>query len=168
MYKLHTETFGGNVHESATLVNKLGWAEYLVSLEFNGGNYSTAVFLMPAEMVYKLRSDRKTYVSDPHHDDCDVKAEQHICSVCGGAMKRDGTVLHAQWGMKCESCGFCDLVSMVPELQNTSEQYGFLLAVELIRDFEDRYGIGNMCSQWTGDEVADDLLERVGLKGAEQ
>ena len=46
----------------------------------------------------------------------------------------------------------------------TPEQLiGFLAAVDMIRDTEDRYGIGNMCSQWTAAEIANDLLERVGI-----
>ncbi len=36
---------------------------------------------------------------------------------------------------------------------------------QMLRDDErtenDKYGIGNMCSQWTASEVADDLLQRV-------
>jgi len=45
---------------------------------------------------------------------------------------------------------------------------GFLAAVEMIRDKEDKYGIGNMFSQWRADEVADDILERVGIKKERQ
>lgn len=33
--------------------------------------------------------------------------------------------------------------------------------IEMIRDEENRYGVGNMCSQWTGDDIADDILERL-------
>jgi hypothetical protein len=50
------------------------------------------------------------------------------------------------------------------ELENAEQRKGFLIAMELLRDEDDRYGIGNMCSQWTAGEVADDLLERAGLK----
>ncbi len=71
--KLHTETMCGNVHEAATTINKRGWAEYLVSLEFTGGNYSTAVFKMPNEMVYKIREASTSYASDPHHDDSELE-----------------------------------------------------------------------------------------------
>lgn len=39
---------------------------------------------------------------------------------------------------------------------------GFLLAVMMIRDSEDKYGIGSMCSQWTGEEIAEDMLKRAG------
>ena len=67
--KIHTETMCGNVHEAATTVNKRGWGEYLVSLEFTSVNYSTAIFKMPDEMVYKIRKEQISYVSDPHHDD---------------------------------------------------------------------------------------------------
>ena len=41
---------------------------------------------------------------------------------------------------------------------------GFRAAVEMIRDKEDQYGIGHMCSMWTSEDIADDILERVGLK----
>lgn len=40
---------------------------------------------------------------------------------------------------------------------------GFLAAVEMVRDKEDRYGIGSMCSQWTGEDIAEDMLERAGI-----
>ena len=33
--------------------------------------------------------------------------------------------------------------------------------LEMIRDKDDRYGIGNMCSQWTGEDIVEDILERV-------
>jgi hypothetical protein len=70
--KIYTEVMGGNVHESAITINKLGLAKFLMSLTFNGGNYSTAVFKMPAHMVWKLRKDKPSYVGDPHHDDSNI------------------------------------------------------------------------------------------------
>ena len=48
------------------------------------------------------------------------------------------------------------------KLKNAEQQEGFLIAIEMIRDRDDRYGIGSMCSQWTADEIADDLVERIG------
>ncbi len=67
--KLHTENIGGNIHKAATFINKMGWAEYLISLYLNGGSYSTAVFRMPDEMVWKIREEDRRYASDSHHDD---------------------------------------------------------------------------------------------------
>ena len=40
---------------------------------------------------------------------------------------------------------------------------GFLAAVDMVRDKDDRYGIGNMCSMWRAEDVAEDLLQRAGL-----
>lgn len=70
--KLHTENIGGNLHEAATNINKMGWADYVLSMSFNGGNYTVAVFRMPIEMVHKIRKDKCSYVSDPHHDNYKV------------------------------------------------------------------------------------------------
>ena len=66
--KLHTENIAGNIHDSATLINKRGWAGYLVTIHSTGFN-SVAVFKMPSELVYSVRSEDKSYVADPHHDD---------------------------------------------------------------------------------------------------
>lgn len=38
---------------------------------------------------------------------------------------------------------------------------GFMRAVEMVRDEEDRYGIGSMLSQWTGRDIAEDMVQRV-------
>lgn len=67
--KLHTENLPGNIHQSATFINKQGWADYVISMDFSGGNYTIVVFCMPDEMVYKIRELDKSYTSDPHHDD---------------------------------------------------------------------------------------------------
>lgn len=41
---------------------------------------------------------------------------------------------------------------------------GFRAAVEMIKIYgEDVYGIGHMCSMWTSDEIANDILARMGL-----
>lgn len=48
--------------------------------------------------------------------------------------------------------------------QSSDYMRGFRAAVEMIRDKEDRYGIGHIRSMWTGEDIADDILERVGLK----
>jgi predicted phosphoadenosine phosphosulfate sulfurtransferase len=67
--KLYTETLGGNVHEAAQTINKLGLAKFVVSLSFNGGNYSTALFRMPAHMVWELRKNKPSFDADVHFDD---------------------------------------------------------------------------------------------------
>lgn len=36
--------------------------------------------------------------------------------------------------------------------------------LQAIRDEEDRYGIGNMGSQWTSSEIADDIIERLNIR----
>lgn len=41
-----------------------------------------------------------------------------------------------------------------------AKEQGFLAAVEIIRDKEDRYGIGHMGSQWTANDVADDVRKQ--------
>ena len=66
--KLHTENFGGNVHATATAINKLGWARYVLSMESSGFN-TVVVFLMPAQMVWEIREASKSFVTDPRHDD---------------------------------------------------------------------------------------------------
>ena len=62
-----------------------------------------------------------------------------------------------------------NLERLPKELSDTDKESsdyvrGFRAAVEMIRDKEDRYGVGHMCSMWTGEDIADDILERVGLK----
>ena len=46
-----TDTLPGNVHEATGFINEVGIADYLVSLEFTGGNYSTAIFKMERREV---------------------------------------------------------------------------------------------------------------------
>ncbi len=65
---IHTETFVGNLHSSASRVNELGWAEYLLELQSYGGNYTVAVFRMPTEMVLDIRRNNKSYREDVDHD----------------------------------------------------------------------------------------------------
>lgn len=55
---LYTENMCGNVHSSASTINDRGWAKYLVSVEFNSGNYSVAVFRMPATLVREIKAGR--------------------------------------------------------------------------------------------------------------
>ena len=67
--KLHTENFSGNLHEAAVTINKLGWADFVMQMESSGGN-TIVVFQMPNSMVHSIRKNSRSYVSDPHHDDC--------------------------------------------------------------------------------------------------
>lgn len=66
--KLHTETLNGNLFDASTIINKRGWANYLVTLQ-SSGMYTIAVFIMPDEMVYEIRRRNQSFVSDVHHDD---------------------------------------------------------------------------------------------------
>ena len=36
--------------------------------------------------------------------------------------------------------------------------------IEMVRDRENKYGIGSMTSQWTAEDIADDLLRRINRK----
>lgn len=67
--KLHTESFGGNVHETATIVNKRGWAPYLISLHSSTGTLTIAVFRMPVEVVNRIRANTRSYIKEQIHAD---------------------------------------------------------------------------------------------------
>lgn len=64
----------------------------------------------------------------------------------------------------CPECGatgdYAELKQQNDQLAtlNAALQRKFDYAIELLRDKEDRYGIGSMCSQWRGSEIADDIL----------
>jgi hypothetical protein len=57
----------------------------------------------------------------------------------------------------------CEALSTPPTLDdlNAWRDAEIEKVIEMIRDKEDRYGIGNMCSMWRSDDVADDILERL-------
>lgn len=67
-FKLHTANLPGNLHSAAVIINKWGWAEYLLHMEFGGSN-TVCVFRMPAEKVWEIRENDPSYAIDPHHDD---------------------------------------------------------------------------------------------------
>jgi len=67
--KIHTENISGNLHAAAVWINKQGWAEYLVHMEFST-SYTVAVFKMPAHMVHMIRAKSASYAAEPDHDDC--------------------------------------------------------------------------------------------------
>lgn len=66
--KLHTDNFTSNLHETATAINKLGLAQYVHTMSSSGAS-TQVVYLMPDELVWKLREERSSHI-DPHHDDC--------------------------------------------------------------------------------------------------
>lgn len=45
--KLISLNTSGNVHESCAQLNKMGVADYVISLDFNGGHNSIAVLKVP-------------------------------------------------------------------------------------------------------------------------
>lgn len=67
--KLHTENIGGNLHQASTIINRWGWAEYLIHLDCVTGSNTIAVFRMPAEKVHEIRQNSQSYCADPSHDD---------------------------------------------------------------------------------------------------
>ena len=67
--KIYTENIPGNLHRAATIINKRGWAEHLVQMESNGGQYTVAVFKMPSAYVYEIRGRDPSFAGDIHHDD---------------------------------------------------------------------------------------------------
>ena len=63
--KLHSENVYGNIHQSIRWVNAQGWAEWVVGLSYNGGNYTQVVFRMPEDMVHEIRQrNNQTNVFD--------------------------------------------------------------------------------------------------------
>jgi hypothetical protein len=75
MSKLHTENVPGNLHAAASTVNKWGWADYVVAMDFSTG-YTVVVFRMPDELVWDIRRNSQSYAADPHHDDPSVRTER--------------------------------------------------------------------------------------------
>ncbi len=66
--KIHTENIPGNMHQAAIWINKQGWAEYLMQMEFSGST-TVAVFKMPAKMVRDIHAKNDAYIAKPGHDD---------------------------------------------------------------------------------------------------
>lgn len=64
--KLHTENFGGNLHQTATAINRLGLADYVLQMSYSGCG-TVVVFRMPDDMVKKIRAERGH--DNPSHDD---------------------------------------------------------------------------------------------------
>ncbi len=87
--------------------------------------------------------------------------EPKLCNICKAPLGM--TPMHEDCGGDCLSCmaaaGDTDCQVKLAFIQ------GFNAACDLLRrdsDKEiDKYGIGNMCSQWTAEDVADDLQTRI-------
>lgn len=82
--KLHTMNIGGNLHEAATAINKWGLAEYLIHLDYMNG-MTVAVFRMPANKVYEIRTNSPSYAADPHHDDYHGPVDPYSAFYTGGS-----------------------------------------------------------------------------------
>lgn len=83
--KLHTENIGGNLHQAATVINKWGWAEYVVTLDYSGGT-TVAVFKMPAEKVHEIRENSPYFNTDPHYDDYHGAPDPYSSTAISGAI----------------------------------------------------------------------------------
>lgn len=65
--KIRVEHVQGNLYDAATFVNKMGWADYVVSMEYS--HQSTGIVMrMPTAVVHDLRRASRSYVSDVNHD----------------------------------------------------------------------------------------------------
>lgn len=58
---LHTMNFGGNVHETAAMINERlpELVDYVVQMEFGGGYNSLAVFRAPATLIARLKAEKR-------------------------------------------------------------------------------------------------------------
>jgi len=81
------------------------------------------------------------------------------CSICKRDLDDPNDPFSVNCGGDCLAC-----MAEAEDPEPSAFKRGFLAAIEMIRDKEDKYGIGNMCSQWTAEDVANDILERVKLK----
>ncbi len=69
-FKIHVDMIGGNLYDSATYINKMGWAEYLVSMSCDAPyQYTIVVLRMPRSMVHKIRRESRSYIANVDHDD---------------------------------------------------------------------------------------------------
>lgn len=67
--KLHTENMNGNLHQVAEIINKFGWADYVVTM-YPVSLMTVVVFKMPDDIVHTIRQNSRSYIGDPHCDDC--------------------------------------------------------------------------------------------------
>jgi len=66
--KIHTENIPGNLHEAATWINRRGWASNLITMHFNGGHYTVAVFRFHEIELHRIRHDNPSFMEDPAFD----------------------------------------------------------------------------------------------------
>lgn len=82
---------------------------------------------------------------------------KHLANRAESIAKHRGAEMRKKKEHRCDKT-----LEMFPETQQAAIlQKKLDAAIEMIRDKENRYGIGSMCSQWTGSEIADDILERL-------
>jgi len=67
--KLHVTHCAGNLYDAATFINKMGWADYVVSMECLFSNNTIIVLRMPREMVHQIRRNDKGFIADADFDD---------------------------------------------------------------------------------------------------
>jgi hypothetical protein len=66
--KIHVQVIGGNLFAAATFINKAGWSDYLLQMDYLNG-VTRAVLRMPTAMVHALREKDAAYISPIDHDD---------------------------------------------------------------------------------------------------
>jgi hypothetical protein len=67
MTKLYTRNYGGNIHATATAINKQGLAEFVLTMQSSGLN-TVVVFKMPTAMVHALRQKNPSFCGEPDYD----------------------------------------------------------------------------------------------------
>jgi len=68
--KLYVTRCPGNLYDAATFINKMNWADYVISMDCIMSNNTIIVLRMPTKMVHQLRRDDKGFVAEVNHDDC--------------------------------------------------------------------------------------------------
>lgn len=66
-FKIHSETFPGNLFAATTEINRRGWALYLITMDFTQ-MHTIAVFKMPTELVHEIREKNPSFKKSPDHD----------------------------------------------------------------------------------------------------
>ncbi len=95
----------------------------------------------------------------------------YLCFLCimglveSVLLPKPGSVveLHSGYLSSDGQCRMGDHGGLLEKQMTKDHEDGFRAAVKLLRENQDRYGIGSMTSQWNADDVADDLLELKGL-----
>jgi len=58
---LYTMNFGDNLHGCAKRINQLGWADYVVQIEYTGGFNSVIVFRLPADVLKQAQEAKRVW-----------------------------------------------------------------------------------------------------------